>query len=150
MFKYVFKKPTVKEFNFLRLKSGWSLKDKNISSKRAKDSLNSSPYCICAYDKKKIIGMIRLSGDKSMYGYIQDTMVLPDYQYKGVGTNLLRLLLSKLINKEGYLIGLCPSKVSFKLYSKFGFKFRGKKEDNGPLPFMYLEIKKDNLRKFIN
>jgi len=136
MITYKFKKPTLKEFIKLRNAVNWNLEEKGISDERALKSLENSPFCVCAYDKNKIIGMVRMSGDKEMYGYIQDTIVLPAYQGKGVGSEMVKKLIEPVKNLEGYLIGLCPSKISVNFYEKLGFKKR-----EGQNPFMYKEVK---------
>lgn len=137
MINYKFKKPTLKEYKILRNSVKWDLENKNITDERVKESLKKCPLCVCAYEDKNIIGMVRLSGDLSMYGYIQDTIVLPEYQGKGVGSNLLKKILEKISDKKGYLLGVCPSKISVEFYEKFGFKSRPEK----PNGFMSLEIK---------
>jgi len=136
MITYKIKKPTVKEYLLLRNSVNWNLKEKGISEERAYESLKKCPLCVCAYDKKSVVGMIRLSGDLEMYGYIQDTIILPNYQGKGIGSSLLKKVFEKIKNKPGYLLGVCPSKVSVEFYEKFGFK----KRPENPNGFMSIEI----------
>jgi len=136
MIEYKEKTPSLEEFKKLRKEVNWGLEDKLISDERAEDSLKKSPLCICAYNKDKIVGMIRLAGDLSMYGYIQDFIVLPEYQGRGIGKRLLEELLKKIGNKKNYLLGVCPSKVSVNLYEKFGFK----KRPENPNGFMSIEF----------
>lgn len=135
MIKYLIKKPSVEEYKLLRNAVDWNLETRGISWERAVDSLKKSPLCICAYNENKIIGMVRLAGDLEMYGYIQDTIVLPEYQRKGVGTRLIGLLLKKIGDKKGYLLGVCPSNMSVGFYDKLGFKERAQKNN-----FRYIEI----------
>jgi ribosomal protein S18 acetylase RimI-like enzyme len=136
MISYKIKKPTSEEFSYLRNSVGWNLEEGGISKERASDSIERSPLCICAYDENNIIGMIRISGDVSMYGYIQDTIVIPSYSGKGIGTEMLKRVLIHLEGRRGYLLGVCPSKVSVKFYEKMGFK----KRPEDPNGFMNLEI----------
>ena len=60
-------------------------------------------------------------GDLCMYGYIQDTMVHPDYQGKGIGSIMLTMLLKKISEVPGFMLGVCPSRVSVDFYEKSGF-----------------------------
>lgn len=136
MIKYKYVKPSIKQFVSLRNAAGWNLKNKKISKDRAINSLRKSPLCVCAFDKNKIIGMIRICGDLDMYGYIQDSIVLPEYQHIGVGTRMMNMLLNKVKRKKGYLLGVCPSKVAVDFYQKFGFK----KRPENPNGFMSLEF----------
>ena len=136
MIKYAYKKPSLKEFAQLREAVCWNLNKAGISLKRANDSLKQSPLCVCAHDNGTIVGMVRLSGDLSMYGYIQDTIVLPNYQGRGIGKNLMQHLIRRLKGRKGYLLGVCPSKVSVDFYEGFGFK----KRPENPNGFMSLKI----------
>lgn len=136
MIEYRYVKPTIEDFIKLRDSVGWDLNKLGISLDRARVSLSKSPLCVCAYNNNKIIGMVRLSGDIEMYGYIQDTIVLPKYQGRGIGKTLLQCLIKQLKGKKGYLLGVCPSKVSVAFYEGFGFKRR----PENPNGFMSKEI----------
>lgn len=129
--------PTLKEYKFLRDATNWNLEEKGITDERAQNSLDKTALCVCAYDNEKIVGMVRISGDLSMYGYIQDTIVLPKYQGKGIGKGLMKKVFESLKDKPGYLLGVCPSKVSVEFYKRFGFK----KRPEDPNGFMSIEFK---------
>ena len=45
-----------------------------------------------AYDGEKLVGVIRAVGDGLTILFIQDIIVLPEYQRRGVGTALLRAM----------------------------------------------------------
>ena len=49
---------------------------------------------LCAQDDKKLIGIIRAVGDGYSVLFIQDILVLPEYQRKGIGTKLLKSILN--------------------------------------------------------
>lgn len=140
--KYIEKKPTLAEYKQMRDCVDWNLAERGISDAMAQKSLDAAPYCVCAYDGNKIIGMVRMSGDQGMYGYIQDTIVMPGYQGKGVGKKLMQIILKNIQNKKGYLLGTCPSKVAVEFYASFGFK----KRPENPNGFMFMEIGKDELK----
>ena len=46
-----------------------------------------------AHDKEKLVGIIRAVGDGYSVLFIQDILVLPEYQRKGIGTKLLNSML---------------------------------------------------------
>lgn len=137
MITCLIKKPSLEEFKKLRNSANWNLSERGISDSRAQDSLERCPLCVCAYERDNIIGMVRLAGDLSMYGYIQDTIMLPEFQRRGIGTKMMELLLEHLKDKKGYLLGVCPNKVSVEFYEGFGFK----KRPENPNGFMSMEIK---------
>ena len=47
-----------------------------------------------AHDGDKLVGIIRAVGDGYSVLFIQDILVLPEYQRKGIGTKLLETMLS--------------------------------------------------------
>ena len=46
---------------------------------------------ITAYDGEKLVGCLRILTDGYYFGTITELLVLPDYQRRGVGSNLLQL-----------------------------------------------------------
>ncbi len=46
-----------------------------------------------AHDKEKLVGIIRAVGDGYSVLFIQDILVLPEYQRKGIGKKLLETML---------------------------------------------------------
>ncbi len=111
----------VDEFNFLYDAVGWGSYEKKISEK----ALANSMYSVSIYDENKIIGFGRLIGDEICFVYIHDVMVLPEYQNKKVGTQIMNKLLSKIseIKSENpsVRVYLGASKGKEKFYEKFGF-----------------------------
>lgn len=55
-----------------------------------RQALSGSLLVLGAFSDEKLIGLIRVVGDGASILYIQDLLVLPAYQRKGVGTALLR------------------------------------------------------------
>ena len=66
--------PTPDEYNHIADSVGWGSSENKI----VEIALNNSLYSICAYDGNKMIGYGRIIGDKTMFLYIQDIMVLPE------------------------------------------------------------------------
>lgn len=55
-----------------------------------------SSLCILgAYDGDKLVGFIRAVGDGQTIVFVQDIIVLPEYQRQGIGTQLLQAILDK-------------------------------------------------------
>ena len=46
-----------------------------------------------AYDGARLVGLVRAVGDGASVVFVQDLLVLPEYQRQGVGTQLMRRLL---------------------------------------------------------
>jgi ribosomal protein S18 acetylase RimI-like enzyme len=76
-----------------------------------------------AFDKKtkKAIGMGRVISDGVSDAYIQDVVVLPHYQKKGIGGELIKNLTEHCISKDILWIGLIAEPNQDEFYLKLGF-----------------------------
>ena len=136
MIKYIEHIPSAEEFNYLTNSVGWGIRKNNIVDEALKNTL----YSLCVYDDDKLIGYGRIIGDKTIFLYIQDIMVVPEYQSKHIGTGIMKNLLKKI---NGYkkinpnirtYLGASKGKESF--YEKFGFISRPN-EDLGSGMILY-------------
>lgn len=113
--------PTADQYNYLTEKVGWGVTDKEL----IETAMDNTLYSVCAFDEGKIVGHARLIGDKTMFLYIQDVMVVPEFQKNGVGTRLMEYVLNevdrlKAVNPEiRTYVGASRGKEGF--YRKFGF-----------------------------
>ena len=111
----------IEEYNYLFDMVGWGSYDSDISKK----ALTNTLYSVSIYDDNKIIGFGRIIGDGICYLYIHDVMVIPDYQNKGIGTEIMNKLLAKVseIKKENPYVRvyLGASKGKEEFYQRFGF-----------------------------
>lgn len=48
-----------------------------------------------AFESDQLVGIIRAVGDGQTIVFVQDIIVLPEYQRKGIGTKLLKTLMEK-------------------------------------------------------
>ena len=53
------------------------------------------------YSSNELIGFGRIIGDKTIFLYIQDVMVTPEYQNKKIGTQIMKKLLEKINEFKG-------------------------------------------------
>lgn len=128
MIDYIEKTPSVDEYNKLTNAVGWGVSESGIVERALANSL----YIVCAYDGEKIVGFGRLIGDGAMFLYVQDIMVLPEYQSRKIGTGIMERIVKKILEYKqtcgdlrAYL-GASAGKEDF--YKKFGFVAR---EDAG-------------------
>ena len=124
MITYVENVKNVNEYNILYEKVGWGKRNELV----VKKALDNTVYSISAYDYGKIVGYGRIIGDKTIFLYIQDVMVDPEYQGRKIGTEIMYKLLDKIEEYKKDIPGLrvylgaSYSKEGF--YKKFGFKTR--------------------------
>ena len=120
--------PTPEEFNNLTEAVDWGTRENKIIEEALKHTL----YSLCVYDENKLIGYGRIIGDKTIFLYIQDIMVIPKYQGKKIGTGIMNKLIEKIneykkVNPEiRTYLGASKGKESF--YEKFGFISRPNEE----------------------
>ena len=72
---------------------GWTKYLERISV--LEDAYANSLCVIGAYDNEKLVGIIRAVGDGLTIVFIQDIIVQPEYQRKGIGTKLLKAVMDK-------------------------------------------------------
>lgn len=112
---------SVEEFNYLYDTVGWESYDEKISEKALKNTI----YSVSVYEDNKIIGYGRLIGDEICFLYIHDVMVIPKYQNKKIGTQIMEKLLEKVnqvkLENPYVRVYLGASKGKEKFYERFGF-----------------------------
>lgn len=62
----------------------------NYDMSKSQDAL-SKTLNITAYDGDRLVGCLRILSDGYFFGTITELLVLPDYQNKGIGSQLLQL-----------------------------------------------------------
>ena len=62
------------------------------------EAVESSLFCVSAWDGDKLVGLIRIVGDGLTIIYIQDILVMSAYKRKGIGSELLKHALDKYKN----------------------------------------------------
>ena len=72
---------------------GWTKYLERISV--LEDAYANSLCVIGAYDNEKLVGIIRAVGDGLTIVFIQDIIIQPEYQRKGIGTKLLKAVMDK-------------------------------------------------------
>jgi len=114
--------PTPQEYAQLREAVHWS----KLDLKAIEQGLQNSIFSVCATYEQKVIGCGRVIGDGGIYFYIQDIIVIPDFQKRGIGKFIMNEIM-KYLNKnaaENAFIGLMSAKGVMGFYEKYGFEER--------------------------
>ncbi|MCI9071372.1 MAG: GNAT family N-acetyltransferase [Lachnospiraceae bacterium] len=74
-----------------------------------------------AYDGDRLVGIIRVVGDGYSTVYIQDIIVLPEYQRKGIGTLLLEQILLEYKNVYQKVLVTDNTEKTIQFYKSAGF-----------------------------
>lgn len=112
---------SIEEFNYLYDAVGWGSYEEKVSEK----ALANTMYSVSVYDDDKIIGYGRIIGDGICFLYIHDVMVIPKYQNKKIGSQIMNKLIEKVnqikIENPYVRVYLGASKGKEKFYERFGF-----------------------------
>ena len=75
-----------------------------------------------AYAGEKLLGIIRVVGDGYSIIFIQDILVLPEYQHQGIGTALLRKILEIYKNVYQKTLLTDNTEKTIQFYKSAGFQ----------------------------
>lgn len=109
--------------DFVRLKVATGFIDRPLQ--QVEQALKNGLFNVSAICDGKVVGMGRLVGDGAMYWYLQEIIVLPEYQGKGIGKSIVNRLIEHVQNSAipgtKIEIGLTAVKGKEPFYEKFGF-----------------------------
>lgn len=136
MITYFEKIPSAQEFSDITESVGWGRDDRAVVETALKNTL----YAVCAYDGERIVGFGRLIGDGAMFVYVQDVMVVPEYQSRKIGTELMNRIMKAVADYKAVNPGLRAylgaSKGKEEFYEKFGFVTRSSADLGEGMVFM--------------
>jgi len=101
----------------LRQSVGWNRMERELGNPKLQDFLT-----IACYDNSELIGYVSVVSNGVLDAYIQDLMVRPDYQNKGIGTELMNKAISYIKEKGIYMISVIYGEEELRsFYERFGF-----------------------------
>ncbi len=112
----------IKNYQTLRNTTAWP----KLSDQQVEHALGNDLFSVAVFDKNRIIGMGRVIGDGAIYYYVQDVIVHPDFQKKGVGALVMDSIenyFTKRVHNYAF-IGLMAAEGSMEFYKKLGYKVR--------------------------
>ena len=109
--------------DFIRLKVATGFAERPLL--QVQKALENGLYNVSAVCDGMVVGMGRLVGDGALYWYLQEIVVLPDYQGMGIGrqivSHLLEYIRNNAIHGTQICIGLTSVAGKEPFYEKFGF-----------------------------
>jgi ribosomal protein S18 acetylase RimI-like enzyme len=117
--RFMHQTPDVSSYTLLRDTTGWeTLPDIVIET-----GLRNSLFGVSVFDGDQIVGCGRVIGDGAMYAYIQDCIVLPEYQGLGIGSQIMGYLMDYITTQlpKSVFIGLMAARDAAGFYEKLGF-----------------------------
>ena len=100
----------------LRESVGWNRMEKEYDN-----PLLTSFFHIAVYDDDRLVGFVDSVSNGVTDAYIQDLIVCPDYQGKGIGTDLMKKMIASLKEKHIYIISVIFEERLKPFYDRFGF-----------------------------
>jgi len=121
-YQIVERAPTIEEYFALRKGVGWMLFDEEMTARGLANAL----FSVCILFQGEVIGCGRVVSDGGLYFYVQDLIILPAFQGKGLGKRLMQAIMAYLDRHThpGAFIGLMASKDISPFYTQFGFAVR--------------------------
>jgi len=142
MLTYIENNRSIETYLGLRAQVGWI----KLEPSQAQRALDNSIKIITAYDGDKPVGMGRIVGDGAVISYIQDLIVIPEYQGRHIGGCILDRLINYVegITAPGTRMMLCLmcAKGREIFYEKHGFIARPT-DKLGPGMIQYIETEAD-------
>ncbi len=101
----------------LRAAVGWNRLEKELQNP-ALDLY----FCIGCYDGEQLVGYLAVVSNRVTDAYIQDVIVTPAYQGRGIGTQLMETALAKIKADGISMISVIYGEESLRTYyERFGF-----------------------------
>lgn len=115
--------------------AGWTLYLNDFE--RLMSGIHQSLDVISLWDQDILVGLIRTVGDGETILYIQDILILSNYQRKGYGSQLLKLVLDQYQHVRMKVLMTDQSDKTKAFYESLGFK---DSEDQGTRCFLKHDI----------
>jgi ribosomal protein S18 acetylase RimI-like enzyme len=118
--------PDINDYWELFKTTGWNDGEDGYSFTKQdlENAINNSWYSISIYYEKKFVGFGRVISDGVHHALIVDLIIHPDYQGKGLGSQLLERLIEKCNIHDIRDVQLFAAKDKFGFYEGFGFEKR--------------------------
>ena len=110
------------DFVRLRIEAGFA----EVPVEHARKALQNGLINVSAIYNGELVGMGRLVGDGAMYWYLQEIIILPKFQRKGIGTMIVNHLVdyakANSVTGKFTTIGGVSAKGKEPFYEKLGFE----------------------------
>jgi ribosomal protein S18 acetylase RimI-like enzyme len=115
--------PPTQDYFRLFETTGWN-REYRASPDELMKALAGSQWVMAAYDHGALVGFCRVVTDGVLYAVLYDLIVAPEYQNRGLGTQLLERMVQKCLEANIRDIQLFCAKGKRGFYERRGFKAR--------------------------
>ena len=99
---------------------GWTAYTDN--PKVLQKGFESSTLTLAAYEGDQLLGIIRVVGDGHTIVFVQDILVFPEYQRKGIGSALLQAILDRYSHVRQIELATDNITKTIAFYKSMGFR----------------------------
>lgn len=101
----------------LREAVGWNRMEPDLTDPRLQNAFH-----LCAFDGERPVGYVEVVSNGVTDAYIQDLIVHPDYQRRGIGRQLMQRTIDRLRANGIYMVSVIYGEAELqRYYEEFGF-----------------------------
>ena len=115
--------PSQEQFWDLFQSTGWN-DTYRLSQSELFQAVSSNWFAVSAFDGERLVGFGRVVSDGVLHAMIYEMIVLPEYQGRGIGAQILHLLVQRCLKANIRDIQLFCARDKRGFYEKFGFVAR--------------------------
>lgn len=115
--------PDPQEFFDLFETTGWN-QNKPLDQGQMFTAISRSWFAVSAYENNQLVGFGRVISDGIYHALIVEMIVHPDFQQRGIGSQLLNMLVRRCREADIKQIQLFCARGKAGFYQKHGFKER--------------------------
>jgi len=114
---------TLDGFYTLFESTGWN-KEYHLSHQELADALRNSWHVLAAYEGERLVGIGRIVSDGVLHAMVYDLITDPEFQHKGIGSEILARLIRKCRQAGIRDIQLFCTQGKRSFYERRGFRAR--------------------------
>lgn len=121
--RVVYRPPSPDEYRVLRREVGWA----EVDPRAVVAGLTSSLFSVCLEGAGgEVLGCARVVGDRGIYLYVQDVIVRPSHQGRGLGDLLMDEVMTFIAStaRTNTFVGLMAAEGVEDFYRRYGFEPR--------------------------
>lgn len=99
---------------------GWTAY--TVSPEMLKKGFENSLLTLAAYEAEQLLGIIRTVGDGHTIVFVQDILVFPEHQRKGIGSALLQAILDRYSHVRQIELATDNTPKTIAFYKSMGFR----------------------------
>lgn len=129
--------PHIEELGALYDTVGWSAYTRDLDGLAR--GVGNSTFVVCAREDGRLVGLARALSDDVSIVYVQDVLVSPDHQRKGIGRELLQRCLQRFAHVRQRVLLTDDEPHQHRLYESLGFHDVAKLDGAGLHAFIDIE-----------